>query len=72
LNANKLVDALEKEFETAETVIVDMSELERIDETAMEKLVVFNRKIKAQGKNIDLVGYNEKIQKRFDKFFKVF
>jgi len=72
LNANKLVEALEKEFETAETVIVDMSGLERIDETAMEKLVVFNRKIKAQGKNIDLVGYNEKIQKRFDKFFKVF
>lgn len=72
LDANKLTDALAKEFETADNVTVDMSELERIDETAMEKLVGLNHKIKAQGKNLDLVGYNDKICKRFDHYFKVF
>ncbi len=70
LNANKLTAAIAKELETAENVTVDMSGVERIDETALEKLVTLNKKIKAQGKNIDLVGYNEKICKRFDKYFK--
>lgn len=71
LTANKLAVAIEKEFEAADNVTVDMREVERVDETALEKLVSLNRKIKAQGKNLDLVGYNDKICKRFDKFFKV-
>jgi ABC-type transporter Mla MlaB component len=48
-----------------------MSEIERIDETALEKIVALNRKIKAQGKSLELVGYNDKIRARLDKFFKV-
>ena len=46
LNANKFIDTLAEEFERADTVTVDMSELERIDETALEKLVSLNKKIK--------------------------
>lgn len=71
LNANKLTDMLSREFESADNVTVDMSEIERVDETALEKLVALNRRIKSQGKNLDLVGYNDKIRARFDKFFKV-
>ena len=71
INANKLADAVEKEFENADNVTVDMRSIERIDETALEKIVALNKKIKSQGKNLDLVGYNEKICKRFDAFFKV-
>ena len=48
-----------------------MSGLERIDETALEKTVALDRKIKAQGKSLELVDYNDKIRARLDKFFKV-
>lgn len=71
LNANKLSDMLSREFEGADEVTVDMSEIKRIDETALEKIVALNRKIKAQGKSLELVGYNDKIRARLDKFFKV-
>lgn len=71
LNANKFTEAIAKEFESADNVTVDMSEIERIDETALEKIVTLNKKIKTQGKNLDLIGYNEKICQRLDKYFKV-
>ncbi len=71
LNANKLTDMLAREFENASEVTVDMSGLERVDETALEKIVALNRKIKAQGKSLELVNYNDRIRARLDKFFKV-
>ena len=48
-----------------------MTDIERIDETALEKIVTLNKRIKSQGKSLELVNYNEKICKRLDKFFKV-
>ena len=69
VNANKLCDAILKEFENADNVTVDLENVERIDETALEKIVTLNKKIKAQGKNLDLVNYNQKICSRLDKFF---
>jgi SulP family sulfate permease len=70
VNANKLCDAILKEFESANNVTVDLENVERIDETALEKIVTLNKKIKAQGKNLDLVNYNQKICSRLDKFFR--
>ena len=71
ISANKLINALQEVLENTDNVTVDMTGIVGIDETALEKIVSFNRKIKAQGKNIDLVNYSEKICKRFDKYFKV-
>ena len=71
LNANKFIDALSEEFEHSNVVTVDMSELQRIDETALEKLVTLNKKIKAKGKSLELLDYNDKIRQRLDKYFKV-
>ena len=71
LNANKFNDALSAEFEHAQTVTVDMSELATIDETALEKLVSLNKRIKAEGKSLELINYSDKIRQRFDKYFKV-
>jgi SulP family sulfate permease len=71
LNANKLTDSIAKEFEICDNVTVHLEEVERIDETALEKIVTLNKKIKKQNKNLDLVGYNKKICQRLDKFFKV-
>ncbi len=71
VTANKLADAISKEFENADNVIIDFKEVDRIDETALEKIVTLNKKIKSQGKNMDFINYNDKICKRLDRYFKV-
>ena len=71
INANRLCEEISKSFEISHTVTVEMSKIERIDETALEKIVTLNKRIKSQGKSLELVGYNEKICTRLDKFFKV-
>jgi SulP family sulfate permease len=71
LDSNKFTDAIEKELENADVVVVDLSGVERIDETALEKLVALDKKSNSIGKDIDIVGYNEKICRRFDHYFDV-
>ena len=71
LNANKLAATIAKELETASLVVVDMKDVDSVDETALEKLVTLDKKIRPLEKNIDLVDYNEKIGKRFQKYFDV-
>ena len=72
INAGKFVDTIEKQLETANQVTVDFSEILRIDETAMEKYAVAVKKAKAKEKEILTVGCNDKVQRRFDKFFTTF
>ena len=72
ININKFVDILNKEFESNNEVTVDMSGVKRIDSTSLEKIVKLNRAIKAQGKSLELVGYNDRIRARLDKYFKTF
>ncbi len=71
VTANKLVNEMGKALETADTVTVDMTETESLDETALEKISSFNKGLKAKGKTMNLVGYNDKIKARLDTYFKV-
>ena len=71
LNTNKLTSAIEKEFETSDCVTVDLSNTERVDETALEKLHTLDKKYTAQGKTVDFVEMNERIAVRFEKFYKI-
>ena len=48
-----------------------MSGINRIDETSLEKIVALNKRIKQQGKDLELVSYNNQIRKRLDEYFKV-
>jgi SulP family sulfate permease len=68
VNANKLVDCINNELQTADEITIDMSGIERIDETALEKLVATTRKAKAQGKTVSYINYNENVAKRVEKF----
>ena len=68
VNANKLTDCINKELETADEITIDMSGIERIDETALEKLLTTNRKANTQGKTVNLINYNENVAKRLEKF----
>ena len=72
ININKFIDILNKEFESNNELTVDLSGVERIDASSLEKIAKLDRAVKAQGKTLTLVGYNDKIRTRMDKFYKVF
>ncbi len=69
VNANKLVNALDKRLENADSVTLDMSEIARIDQTALEKLSTFKKRVVANGKKLEITGENEAIKKRMQKYF---
>ena len=71
LTAPKLADALTETFQTSKKAIVDMSGIESLDETALEKIVNLNKRIKKKGNDMELVSYNNQIRKRLDQYFKV-
>lgn len=72
LNADKFINELDRVFQTNESVCVDCVELERIDETALEKLATFKKKLNANGKTLEFINYNERTSARMDKFFNIF
>ncbi len=71
LNANRLVVRLEKLFEACDGIILDLSGVQRIDETALEKLAVLSRKATADGKTLTVTGENEKTHNRIEKYLGV-
>ena len=72
LNANKVVDVAEKALVDTQTVIIDLSNVQRVDETAMEKLKGLEQKAKIAGKSVEYVGANESTQHRFNRFGHLF
>lgn len=72
MNANKLIDTIQKQFDKVDVVTLDFNELENIDQTAMEKLKAFDKKSLALGKQIKYINLNEKTKNRFDKFYNIF
>ncbi len=71
LNATKLVERIEKESDGAEEVILDLTETESIDETALEKLAGLRKKFALSNKTLTLLGANEKTAQRIEKFYNV-
>ena len=70
-NANKLFVIIEKQSQSENVITLDVSEITRIDQTALEKLATISKKLRAQDKQLAIVGANERTQKRIDKFIKV-
>ena len=71
LNASKLTDHIASELEGTDKLLIDMSELCNIDETALEKLAGAKKRARAQGKELELVGESEKITARISKFLPI-
>ena len=69
LNANKLATAIEQALQTATTVTVDCTDLERLDETALEKLKDAVKKAQASEKTVSFTNKNELVSARFEKFY---
>ncbi len=70
-NANKLVCALENAVKEKEQITLDISGVNGIDQTALEKIATFSKKLKAQQKTLNIVGANTKTQHRIDKFLTI-
>lgn len=68
-NVGRLVGVIEKVMVSAKSVTVDLSKIETIDETCIEKLGTLNKKFKANDKQLVLANANEKTQSRINKYF---
>ncbi len=71
INANKLVNELSKRVANSDSVTLDLSQVESIDQTALEKICTFNKKLKAENKTLIITGENQKIKTRLQKYFNV-
>ncbi len=69
LTANKLCNYIVKQFEGETKVVIDLSNVKRIDSTTIEKLSKLDVSVKNQGKVLEFVGYNDIIKTRFKKYF---
>ena len=70
-NANKLVAFIERQAQNSNSITLDLSEVDRIDQTALEKIATINKKLKVQEKQLIMVGANIKTQQRINKFISV-
>ena len=71
LNANKLADKAVEVLQKADKLIIDFTDLERIDETALQKLKGIKTSAIAMGKSVEFIGLNENMTNRFEKFYTV-
>ena len=72
VNAEKLTDAIKNQLENLDAVTIDFKNLENIDQTAFEKLAVSIKKAKAQGKTVQIINANQKVNGRFNRFIAIF
>ena len=64
-----MVVELEKVAQNANIIRLDLSGVERVDETALEKLATLNKKLKKENKQLIITGENQKTHDRFNKYF---
>ena len=68
LSANKLFDYMIKELETESKITLDLTNVDRVDYSAVEKLSKLLAEVKYQGKTLEILANNETINKRLDKY----
>ena len=71
LNANKLVDKAVETLQGVDKLIVDFSGVERIDETALQKIKSIEGAAVKEGKIVEFVGLNTDMVARFEKFYQL-
>ena len=71
LNANKFVDKAMEILQGADKLVVDFGKVERVDETALQKIKGLKTAAEAMGKSVDFIDLNEDTVARFEKFYKV-
>lgn len=71
INIGKLIDKLEKALESCDKLTINMKNVSRIDQTALEKLAKLDRKIKAGGKILDFSECNDIVRYRMETYLSV-
>lgn len=69
LTANKMCNVITKQFESEDKIIIDFSNVNRIDSTTIEKLSKLSLNAKNQGKVLEIIGCNEVVKSRIQKYF---
>lgn len=72
LNANKVADSLNAALKEGATVTLDLTDVDGVDQTALEKLSGCVKKAKANGKAVLLAGANDRTKARLERFGKIF
>ncbi len=67
LSANKFFDYMIKELNSNSTLIIDLTKVDRVDYSAVEKLSKLKAEVKNQGKTLEIISDNAVINKRLDK-----
>ena len=70
-NADKLIREVEKISENLSIINIDLTEIDSIDQTALEKLSNLRKKLVKNNKTLNLRNANEKTRKRIDKFLTI-
>ncbi|MBQ7760540.1 MAG: SulP family inorganic anion transporter [Clostridia bacterium] len=70
VNVNKILKACASMSEEKE-ITIDFTSVERIDETALEKLASLNRSMNKEERTLLLINFSQRVQNRYDRFFKV-
>lgn len=71
LNANRLADKALEVLKGTDRLILDFSSVERVDETALQKIKGIEGIAASMEKTVTFVGLNEKTSARFEKFYKL-
>ena len=71
LNANKLADKAIETLQNVDKLIIDFSCLERVDETALQKIKSIENSAIKLNKSVEFVGLNVDVAARFEKYYKV-
>ncbi len=71
LNASKMTDYVLKELENEDKITLEISNLNSIDETALEKIAGLIKKAKIQKKELAITGANDKVNLRMKKFLPI-
>jgi MFS superfamily sulfate permease-like transporter len=70
LTANKLFDFIVKELENVNEITLDLTKLDRVDFSTVDKLEKLIVEVKDQGKTLEVLASSDIINKRLDKYLK--
>ncbi len=70
VSVNKILKACAS-MKAEKEITIDFALVDRIDETALERLASLSRSMSKEERMLSLVNFSQRVQKRYDKFFKV-
>ena len=71
ITANKLLSTVKEKLSAFNKVTIDLRPIDRLDQTAVEKLAVLNKQAKVSEKTLEILSNDCKVKQRLDKYLNV-